>query len=37
MSKAYSIYEELFNENPDELTEAADGYYAKILIAKICR
>ena len=34
MSKAYSMYEELFNENPERLTEAADGYYARILMQK---
>jgi len=34
MSKAYAMYEELFNENPERLTEAADGYYARILLQK---
>jgi tetratricopeptide (TPR) repeat protein len=34
MSKAYAMYEELFNENPERLTETADGYYARILLQK---
>jgi len=34
MSKAYANYEELFNEDPERLTEAADGYYARILLQK---
>lgn len=34
MNKAYAMYEELFNENPERLTEAADGYYARILLQK---
>ncbi|WP_340103448.1 tetratricopeptide repeat protein [Rhodohalobacter sp. 8-1] len=34
MDKAYSMYEELFNENPERLSEASDGYYARILLQK---
>lgn len=34
MNKAYAIYEELFNENPGRITEAADGYYSRILLQK---
>lgn len=34
MVNAYSIYEELFNEDPERLTEASDGYYARILLQK---
>ena len=34
MSKAYAMYEELFNEDPERLTEAADGYYARVLLQK---
>ncbi len=32
MDKAYEIYEELFEEDPERLTEAADGYYVRILL-----
>lgn len=34
MPKAYAMYEDLFNEDPERLTEAADGYYARILLQK---
>ena len=34
MSKAYATYEELFNEDPERLTEAADGYYARVLLQR---
>jgi len=34
MAKAYAAYEDLFNENPERLTEAADGYYARILLQR---
>lgn len=34
MSKAYAIYEELFDENPERLSEASDGYYVRILLQK---
>lgn len=32
MNKALALYEELFQENPGKLSEAADGYYARILL-----
>lgn len=34
MDQAYALYEELFNTNPGQLSEAADGYYARILLEK---
>lgn len=32
MDEAYTLYEELFNTDPGRLSEAADGYYARILL-----
>ncbi len=32
MDKAYEAYEEAFQLNPERLTEAADGYYVRILL-----
>lgn len=32
MNRALEIYEELFEEEPGRLTEAADGYYARLLL-----
>jgi len=32
MDRAMEIYEELFESDPGRLTEAADGYYARILL-----
>lgn len=32
MDKAIEIYEELFETDPNRLTEAADGYYARLLL-----
>jgi len=34
MQNAYMIYEELFSENPERMTKAADGYYVRILMQK---
>jgi len=34
MAEAYTSYEELFNKDPERLTDAADGYYARILLQK---
>lgn len=34
MQRAYAMYEELFNENPERLTESADGYYVRILLQR---
>lgn len=32
MDKALEIYEQLFQEDPERFTEAADGYYARLLL-----
>lgn len=33
MDRALEIYEELFEENPGRITEASDGYYARLLLS----
>lgn len=32
MDKALELYEQLFQEDPERFTEAADGYYARLLL-----
>ncbi|MFO7845587.1 MAG: hypothetical protein R6V27_03425 [Balneolaceae bacterium] len=34
MDQAYALYEELFETDPGRLSEAADGYYSRILLQK---